>query len=507
MRLFRKLFNYFRESAYARSGLVIGGFLLAGGLNADPLIAPGRAELRIDLQRLADDDVISAPITAWPISWQSIVGDIEEADRSLLSPATLASLERVETELGYAEQTHRVLPHIRVGAVGDPIAVRSFASTPRAESELEAGIAYTGDRISFRFNAIRAWDSPDEWRADGSYVGFATNEWSFIAGYPERWWGPGMQGSLILSTNATPLPQIGMQRLSVDGFERRWLRWVGPWSLTTFIGQFDDARFVNDALLFGLRVTARPLPQFELGFSRAAQICGDGRPCGLDEFSNMLLGRDNTGRNVSAEDEPGNQLAGMDGRWSFRGRPFAVYWQWIGEDSRQGGPQIGSFLRLIGVDVAGGGRSAAWQHRTYIELADTTCQQGGFGIGGNKFNCGYQHGRFTTGFRYQGRPLGYPTDTDSESMSVITVLNGPANQTFELGAYSVRVNQGPVAPNQLHSLSLTPASRYGLDVSHSRDLPLGRLRIRLSLAEQRDQLTGLSDSETTVAVEWLIGYW
>lgn len=492
--------------AILRLALLVVCSLVIDAAHAEPFIGPGRAELRIDLQQLADANVIKAPVTAWPISWQSILGDIEDADAASLDRETRAALDRVTAELNIAEQTNQLQPHVRIGSVSEPILMRSFSSTPREDGELEAGFSYTGDRLSFNINLIRAWDSPDEWRADGSYIGFSTGKWSFTAGYPERWWGPGMQGSLILSTNARPPPQIGVQRLSVEGFERRWLRWIGPWSVTSFIGQLDDTRDVNDALLFGLRLTARPLPELEVAFSRTAQLCGDGRPCGFDEFSNMLIGRDNVGRNISAEEEPGNQLAGMDGRWSLKNRPYAVYWQWIGEDSRQGGPQIGSFMRMIGGEIAGSVRSSAWQHRTYLEFTDTTCQQGGLGFGGNKFNCSYQHATFRTGYRYEGRTLGYTTDTDSESMAVISVVNGPNNQTYEFGAYSVRVNQGPLS-NQPHGLSTTPASRFGIDISHLRDLPIGRLRVRLSLAEQRNQLTGIKDSDSAVAVEWLLGYW
>lgn len=488
--------------------LLVALTLLAPAVQSEPFIAPGRAELRVDLQQLADENVIQGPITAWPLSWQSLVADLESADLDNLSTETRAALDRVTTELNFAEQTKRFLPHVRIGFASEPIAIRSFSSTPRAEGELEAGISYTGDRLSFNLNVIRAWDSPDEWRADGSYIGFALQNWSFIAGMPERWWGPGMQSSLILSTNAQPLPQIGVQRLSVDGFERPWLRWIGPWSVTSFLGQLDDERVVNDALLFGIRFTARPLRQLEFAFSRAAQLCGDGRPCGASEFFRMLAGRDNVGRgDVTRENEPGNQLAGLDLRWNFTDMPYAVYLQWIGEDSRQGGPQIGSFMRMIGAEHTGRFRSSGWRHRTFIEMADTTCQEGGGGFGGNKFNCSYQHGTFRTGYRYEGRPLGYTTDTDSESLSVISVFTGPDNRSFEFGAYSVRVNQGPVAGGQLHSLSTTPASRYGIDVSHVRDLPLGRLRVRLSYAEQRDQLTGATETDSVAAVEWMIGYW
>ena len=474
---------------------------------AEPFIAPGRSELRVDLQQLADADVIQGPITAWPISWQSLVDDLESATLEAQDAWTRAALDRVTTELGYAEETHRFLPHVRLSFASEPVAVRSFASTPRAETELEAGISFTGDRLSLNVNVTRAWDSTDDWRADGSYLGFAFGNWSVIAGFPERWWGPGMQGSLILSTNARPLPQIGVQRLSVDGFEQRWLRWIGPWTVTSFVGQFDDERVVDDALLFGVRFTARPLPQLEFGISRTAQLCGDDRPCGAEQFIDMLAGRDNVGRrDVSAEDEPGNQLAGFDLRWSFADLPFAVYMQWIGEDSRQSGPQVGSFMRMAGTEFTGHVRSSGWHHRTFFELADTTCQEGGGGFGGNKFNCGYQHSTFSTGYRYEGQPLGYPTDTDSESLAIISVLNGPDNRSFEFGAYSARINQGPFA-GQPHSLSTTPASRYGIDVSHSRDLPIGNLRLRLSYAEQRDQLTGQTETDTVAVVEYRLGYW
>jgi hypothetical protein len=503
IRFFSTRFNF--RSACCGWLLVAAGIAVEAA-SADPFIEPGRPDLRVALQLLADDDVIRVPITAWPISWQSIVTDIEEANQAILSAETRRALDRIETELGFAEQTERFLPHVRIGAATEPRAIRSFSSTPREKGELEAGISYTGDALSFKVNLTRAVDSTDDWRLDGSYFGFATRKWSFVGGYPERWWGPGMQGSLILSTNARPLPQLSVQRLGADGFNKPWLRWLGPWTVTALLGQFDDNRLVNDALLFGVRLTARPLPQLEFAVSRTAQLCGDGRSCGFDDFGNMLLGKDNRGRNVSAEAEPGNQLAGFDGRWSFRERPFAIYWQWIGEDSRQGGPQIGNWLRMIGAERNGSLRSPDWQHRTYVELADATCQKGGLGFGGNQFNCGYQHGTFRSGYRYENRPLGYTTDSDSESMSIISVLTGPNNQSFELAAYSIRVNQGPFSGHP-HSLSMTPASRYGIDLSHLRDLPLGQLRVRLSLAEQRDQLTGITDSDSGLAVEWLLGYW
>ena len=54
-----------------------------------------------------------------------------------------------------------------------------------------------------------------------------------------------------------------------------------------------DDRFVNDALLFGVRGSFRPPGTgLEIGFSRTAMWCGDDRPCELDTFVDLLLGND-----------------------------------------------------------------------------------------------------------------------------------------------------------------------------------------------------------------------
>ena len=73
----------------------------------------------------------------------------------------------------------------------------------------------------------------------------------------------------------------------------------------------------------------------EIGVSRTAQWCGEGRPCGLDTFWDLFIGRDNVGDDgTTPENEPGNQLAGFDVRWTnmWFGTPMSFYGQVIGED-------------------------------------------------------------------------------------------------------------------------------------------------------------------------------
>ena len=70
----------------------------------------------------------------------------------------------------------------------------------------------------------------------------------------------------------------------------------------------DRGRAVPDAHLYGMRVNFRPMPRLEIGLSRTAQLCGDGRNCGLDTLIDSFLGRDNQGENIDPSREPGNQL-------------------------------------------------------------------------------------------------------------------------------------------------------------------------------------------------------
>ena len=75
------------------------------------------------------------------------------------------------------------------------------------------------------------------------------------AGYMERWWGPGWDGSLILSTNARPIPSVTLERNYTDPFKTKWLSWIGPWRASIAMGEAEVARRAGArrALLRGAR--------------------------------------------------------------------------------------------------------------------------------------------------------------------------------------------------------------------------------------------------------------
>ncbi len=101
--------------------------------------------------------------------------------------------------------------------------MRSFSDTPRESVEIDGGFNWTGDRLSIQLNG-QAVDSPadgKDYRADGSAVAVILVNFSLSANTLERWWGPGWDGSLILSNIARLLPAISIDRNFTDAFDSK----------------------------------------------------------------------------------------------------------------------------------------------------------------------------------------------------------------------------------------------------------------------------------------------
>jgi hypothetical protein len=486
--------------------LLVHVALAAARAEASPFIEPGDPSLRSDLQLLIDERVLADAPLVWPMSWNDIAAGLESAPvTGTLEPAVMAALARVREQFSRASQLGAFL-HVRAGFTDDAPLIRSFDADNRETSEATFGLSWSTNRFAAEIDLTRAQDAPrDEYRLDGSYFSMALGNWAVGIGRQNRWWGPGWQSSLILSTNARPIRQLSIRKIGATPFAKRWLRWIGPWTLDSFIGTLDDPRIVSDARLFGVRATAKPLPGLTVGLSRTAQFCGDGRVCDLETFGRLLLGKDNTGINVGADEEPGNQLGGIDLRFAFAERPLALYMQWIGEDSRQGGPQIGDWLRQFGVEHWGSvGRSSS-RFRVYFEWADTLCREGGFGFGNNDYNCGYEHATFASGYRYEGRSIGHSIDGDSDSVTLGGVINGPSNRSWTALLQAADINDAPPS-SRPHGISQTPLEVSQLAFSHRRSLPVGDLVLRLRHERVKDPALDMSTSDTSVSVEWRFGY-
>ena len=477
----------------------------AGPWGSDPWVEVGRSSLRSDIQILADAGVIEGPVSTWPLAWGDILPQLQTSLE--LTTYQAAARQRVREAAAVATETGFIDLHARVSVGANPIQIRSFEKTPRDEAEIEAGLAWTGQRFAVRLTGTYVNDPIDgkEWRADGSYVGMALGNWMLAGSFQDRWWGPGWQSSLILSSNARPIPALTLDRNSTHAFENKWLSWLGPWDLAVMWGLLKDDRFVPNSHFFGFRFNFRPFKSLEVGLSRTAILCGDGRPCGFKTFKNMFLGKDNVGENISREDEPGNQMAGFDLRWSghLASQPLALYTQWIGEDENNFVPT--QWLAQFGTETWG-----QWDrfgsYRIYFEWADTMCD---FRLyrsirgddGPRRGECAYNHPTYPTGYRYRGRSVGHSFDNDASIFTLGGSLIGHQNNTW----------YGTIGYGKLNRLTeLDPwntvaqvKTRYReIELMHSRRIIVGEIHAGMGYEYRKNTATGLSDDEFHGFLEW-----
>jgi len=462
--------------------------------HADPWIAPGDVRLRHDIELLADAGIIRAPVSAWPMSWAEVARDVGGARLDAQAPDWLrAALTRVQTEARRASRTGIAEWNARLSASEAPMALRRFGDVPRESGEISAGVQMTGQRFAFRLQATAVVDPDDDrdFRPDGSYGAVVLGNWMLHAGYVDRWWGPGWEGSLILGTNARPMPSVTIERNYSDPFEHPALAWIGRWRFAVTMGRFESDRDdAPEANFFGSRLTWKPLQQLEIGISRSAQWCGEGRPCGAGTLWDLLTGNDN---DQPIDEQPGNQMGGFDLRWSVPRVPVAIYAQAIGED--EAGLLPSKYLGLGGVEAWGG--YGDWSWRAHVEYADTACD---FARSEETFGCAYRNAIYSDGYQYRDRSLGHALDGDSEQWAGGFLLVDGHGRRWELALQDAEVNRA--GANPVHSVALAPTDIRSADLYHRRALLGGELS--LSVGYEERSAAALDESGARGFVEWRV---
>jgi hypothetical protein len=385
---------------------------------ASPFLTPEDPFLRHELRWLRDSEVLDAPLNTWPISWGGIDARLKEDGQDPVFDRVRYRLDK-ERQVGWG-------PTIgKIGFRGDRGVARSFLSEPRGGFSAGVERSWMGDRFAGTLRLTNVRELEPDWRGrvddgfqfDGSYFATRLGNWSAGFGQVERFWGPGWDGSLILSTNARPVPAISIDRRISDPFETKWLSWIGPWNATMFVGQMEENRDVSEPYVWGMRAEFAPtiLDGLEIGLFRVMQLGGEGRPSGLKTWADAFLSQDNYGANSKHQDkskEPGNQLAGIDLRWRpLTQFPFALYGQVVGEDEDHFLPN--ALMFQYGVETWGKLESSTW--RMFLEYADTTSTWWTDEI---RQNASYNHGIYTDGYRHHGRSVGHWADSDSEIVSI-----------------------------------------------------------------------------------------
>lgn len=471
---------------------------------AEPVIPAGDSLLRHDIQVLADQGVITGPVSSWPLAWGPILSDIRAIDPGMsLAKNLAASVARVRSRAEWETRTHEIQYSAELSAAKSAMRIRSFENTPRESAEVGAGLSWIGDRLTatLKGQIVDQSNGSGETRMDNSFLGVAIGNYQLSVNTLDRWWGPGWDGSIILSNNARPIPAISVDRNFTDAFKSPWLSWLGPWDVSAMMGQLESDRHVPDTLFFGMRLAFRPITSLEIGLSRTAQWCGDGRPCDASTFLDLLSGRDNIGdAGIEEDNEPGNQMAGVDFRWSARaaGLPVAFYGQFIGEDEAGGFPS--RYLAQMGIDGSGmwGDR---WSYRWFGEVAVTSCN---FYESDNNFNCAYNHTIYRTGYRYRGRVIGHGADNDARLISAGLILVDADETQWRLLSRVGELNRGGAIDTR-NTVTSSPQDVFSLDLSYVRRFNYGVVDMGLGLEHLSS--TGVeSRNEARVYLQWRSAY-
>ena len=468
---------------------------------ASPWLEQGDSALRHDLQMLADQGIFNTPITTWPIPLDDIADTLEKGvDETGLTPGQRAALRRIEWRLREAAEAVRYRVGISAGT--DPVLARSFQSVPREEAGLEGSGEWNGETFSarLRLGVVANPDDDEDLRADNSYAAGRLGNWLFSVNTLDRWWGPAWGGGLILSNNARPFPAVVVARIKAESFDFPLLSWLGPWRLQVMAGQLEEDRYIPDTQVFAMRAAFKPTRKLEIGLSRAAQWCGEGRPCDLVTFDRMLRGDENRRTAVDEPEsvEPGNQLAGFDARWvsPLADGPYAIYGEFIGEDQSGGFPS--RYIGQVGMELWGDWGQHGKSYRLLVEFADTASE--GFYSEDPRYNYAYNHGIYKSGYRYYARPIGYTLDNDSRIVSIGGLWFNEDGSQWRLWFRKADLNRDDAGVN-----TVSPIARDYLNVElgHTRAALGGELMLGTGIDHLKPVDDTLdADTEIRVYAQW-----
>ncbi len=469
-------------------------------ISAEPWLDTRDVWLRADIETLSDVGIISVPITTYPIMWSSIVKDFDNTNIEDVPEKYKSAFWRLKKEIrkAFRKQSYE---NLRFSAASSTQVFRAFGDSSREKSEISARRYGMEDSWAWNLEATYALDpfDGDNVRLDGSYLAAVWGNWNFSAGYVERWWGPSWDSTSLVSNNARPTPALMLQRNYSDLFDYGWLKWIGPWTLNAFIGSLDDNRVITDANLIGMSVSFKPLPSLEIGLRRSAQWGGEGRPDDIQSFVNMLIGRDNCGSDgiscINDDNEPGNQLAGLDIRWSLPiDIPTTLYFSAIGEDEANYMPAKNIFQLGVSSIIEFGETPWRW----YLEYADTA-------VWNERFNITYEHHIYRTGYRYNGRSIGSTYDNDSRAFVFGIMGRLSKDSSFSVKLKSLKINSdgdfisGP-ARNTLSDIPLN-VNNFNMLWQQSF-IKKGSLKINFDYFSEALNSFGRQQNKYRIAVDW-----
>lgn len=279
--------------------------------------------------------------------------------------------------------------------------------------------SYLGERFATKISISSIEDPYEEKKYDFSDSYFAVVSGNFILGVGnyDRWWGPSHHASLILSNYSKSSPGLFIR--SLEGFTSPLplIRSFGKLNFSFFANQLERNRSIKNPFLIGGRLSFNPVNGLTIGLTRSIMFGGDGKDNSFKALWDAVRGDASTHQG-SGDSNIDNELAGVDLKYSFtiKDLVWSFYGQYIGEDGTDYWPWRTFYLAGTEFTYLKNGKF----NSLVIEYIDT--YYNGQDTGTNVI---YEHGSYTSGYRYKGSPLGAFIDGDSNYVHLS--FNGEAN--------------------------------------------------------------------------------
>jgi hypothetical protein len=461
------------------AAVTFGVAVICSPVSASPWAEVGDAQLRSDIEILANAGVIDDVTTQWPIPWAGIISRMQEEDVLANQPIFVReAARRVREKAGRQLRIGDLRASVSIDLTNRPDIVRGFDATGLGEGQGQLSLEYmtstTAARLSAGIFAPQLGHGKKLFMPDGSYVAQKVGGALIYAGYLTHWWGPGWISALSYSNNARPFPQVGIERDTTEAFHSRWLSWLGPWQLEFVVGWFDDKRVATNTFWDGLRLSLNPLPGLQIGIARTDELCGKGHPCKpLATYFDF--------RNDPAHPSRTNDQGVIDVHYThtlFR-VPFEIYAQVMNEDSNPITHSASSHLFGASVWTPIGGQNV----RTTIEYTDSIATRDIFSFGDDLFGVTYNDTKYIDGLRYRGRDLGFSLDSDSRLFSLQASAVDAGDRTFTLTFNRAQISS-PLTGTR-NPLTTSPVT---IDIGEARvSVPWSWAKLDIEARVQDDQ--------------------
>jgi hypothetical protein len=180
----------------------------------------------------------------------------------------------------------------------------------------------------------------------GSLLSFGDHYAQVDIGYRNHWWSPMTDSSSLMSTEAPTLPSVTLS--NYEPLTRLGLQYeLFLARMTPNLLAYDGKEATGNPHLFGLQLSIEPFPGWSVGVNRLLQYGGGD---GLPDSAKFLL-RDFFRPGGQSQNQ-GNQEASYVSRFIFPAKvPFAVYFQYAGENTEDGGSYLlGNSALSAGID-------------------------------------------------------------------------------------------------------------------------------------------------------------